>query len=347
VPRGRSARIGLLHQGFAELVNGEACDGCGFGIQAGRCESRECVDLEERDAVEVLEVPDDEVDAAKVSAAEGAMGSDSDIANALGEGFRKSGRALVLAPSSGIARSIGVEIVVGGDDLGGRKRHGLVEVEHSAGDLSPFGKVFYECDGVEEPDVLQGFGDFTERGVGFDTTNADGGPMRRRFHDNSLADFVAHAMGKRGTVTAGKGESWSEGKSLAGKELPGPAFVHGKGARQDSGADVGDIENLEKSLEGAVLTNGTVGDRKDNVEGAGAQCFCQGGDQLEADDAVAGVQERLRDPFGRRATYLGFGGGAPLNDRDGQGFHGAFLCSKKAMAVKNPASLGVVRKKPR
>jgi len=53
----------------------------------------------------------------------------------------------------------------------------------------------------------------------------------------------------------------------------GDALVHAHGRREDSGADVGDAERLEVSLDHAVLAEGAVQHRED--DGTGRQQVAQ------------------------------------------------------------------------
>ena len=56
---------------------------------------------------------------------------------------------------------------------------------------------------------------------------------------------------------------WQAG---GGEETLHGVLIHGGGGAEDAGADVGDVRELEESLDGAIFAEGAVQDGKDDIE---------------------------------------------------------------------------------
>ena len=66
-------------------------------------------------------------------------------------------------------------------------------------------------------------------------------------------------------------------------------LVHAGGGAEDSGADVGDIGELEEALDGAVFAEGSVEDRKDDVERLAAKAGFAGESGGVGDESGNGI----------------------------------------------------------
>ena len=63
------------------------------------------------------------------------------------------------------------------------------------------------------------------------------------------------------------------GRRGLGEEALHHVLVHAGGGAEDTGADVGDVGELEEALDGAVFAEGAVEDGEDDVELAAAEAL--------------------------------------------------------------------------
>jgi hypothetical protein len=89
-------------------------------------------------------------------------------------------------------------------------------------------------------------------------TKSGSGRPRRTRRSTAVASFVH---------SASNDPEGDDGKTLVAEDGLGQRLVHAEGRAGDAGPDVGDVGHLEKSLDRAVLAEGTVKDGKIDVRG--------------------------------------------------------------------------------
>jgi len=72
-------------------------------------------------------------------------------------------------------------------------------------------------------------------------------------------------------VLGRKGGPWWGGDAVEVKELLGEDLVHREGTGEDAGAGVGDAGDVQQSLNGAILAEGSVESNEDEVNGVAAE----------------------------------------------------------------------------
>ena len=126
-------------------------------------------------------------------------------------------------------------------------------------------------------------------------------PFEHGFTTSARPTSRSARVGERARVVAALRVQRRRDRQPGGREEDlRDALVHRERAREHVGADVRDVEHLEQALERAVLADRAVRDGEHDLVAAGAQRIGEERIELEPDDAMARLHERVRDA--RRRT---------------------------------------------
>ena len=235
-----------------------------------------------------------EVDAGKAGAVAGAEGGQRHLADLLrfggGEFGGNDGDGGVFG-RVGVLRVVVVELLVG-DDLADHRGLGLVvaqdcdlelaRLDAGAADALLDDELAVEAGGeVEGRGQLAAIVDLADADRGAEVGGLDEERIAQRLFDEPGDAFWVGTP-----LAAQQGDVRCLGQAGGGEETLHGVLVHGGGGAENTGADVGDVGQLEETLDGSVLAEGAVQDGEDDVERGG--------------ERVAGLRE-----FGAGAAFAG------------------------------------------
>lgn len=270
------------------------------------------VDLEQSDGV-----ADHEVDARKVTATERGVRGAGDLLHARGNLVGKRSRALVHAAASRVARREVVPVRGLGEDLGHRTSPQPFggEVEHSAGDLAPWGELLAQHDFVVRERVLDRLDQRILARFGAHARDADGGALRRRLDDHGRPQVIAKLT--RGALQVGSCPHDVLGcdrKIGSRKALLRGDLAHAECACEHARTHVGHAHDLQQPLKASVFAEPSVRGREHDFVASLHEAAGQRSSKLQQLGLVACLLQGRRNACGRSPRYFRLGRGSALND---------------------------------
>src|SRR5207253_5730168 len=289
------------------------CDTCGTGRvrqQRELGQARHRVHLQHRAGARRL---DDDVDARHAGAPELAEGAGRCFRSRGPRGLRDPGRDDVVRFAGGV---FGVVVVQGvlADDLERRQDLHLGRREHADRDLGPRGKPLDQhaavvATGEDEPagDSIDVLGD----------GQADGRSLTHRFDHERQAEPRHKALDAVGSYALLHLELFELGHVEPDRrqDLARARLVHAKGRGEHARTRVGQTEELQHSLHGAVLAETAVQGIENALEPAVAQDVPRAGVEIDGGDVVTAPEQRLGDLLAGTQRDLAFRGLASTKNR--------------------------------